>query len=275
MKVKTLCASALLAVLGVSTIGTTVFAADGSEAAKQLTGTGTVKVEEGTTDPTVDPVPNPTDPTKPLDPDKEKPTPSDSTNDNKGPLSITRVTNLDFGTVKTSSKDVTEYAKGVTWAPKDGTTEAGSKLGNYVVFSDIRSDASGYTVKAALTQQFTGKDSGSTLDNSTITFTNGKIFGTSSESNGAPTAESSFTIADSNAVLVATAGADQGKGTYMVEYGHKDAEAGTDTTDESVQLKIPGATASKMTKDTYTAVITWTIEAAGGNANNPSRGAAE
>ncbi|ALS00014.1 hypothetical protein ATZ33_01035 [Enterococcus silesiacus] len=266
MKVRSLCTVSLVAVI----LGTSL--AGGSQAfaaPKELPSTGTVEVIEGG-DPGAGKTP---DPEKP---DEKLPThPDIEDNKDGGALMIDQVSNLNFGTIKTSSKDVEAFA-----APIDLTeaTPAGvGTRGAIVGWTDIRANGVyGYTVTAELTQQFTGTAAnGSTvLDSSTIDYSNGMAVADSENKNLVPSnTATGFKLAfggGAQPVVTADKTAKEGKGTYVMEFGQSkdytpgaDAPVGAPGTDgESVKLTVPSATASNMSIDTYTAKVTWKIVAA-------------
>lgn len=262
MKLRSLCATTLVAVVGLSLVGGVSAHAD---TATEMTSTGRVIVGEGVINPpgTGGTSVDPEDPTKVL---PEVPGVIEE-NPNTGAMMVTHVTNLDFGTIQTSTQEVSAYAAPISFTA-DGSTQ---KRGAVVQFGDIRTTAHGYTVTANLTQQFKGATSNGTLNGATITFTN-PITETEAGSTGtAPTIASTVTVGEtSGAQTVATATKDgtNGKGLWVVEYGQSSAYAGTNanatpgTDANSVQLKVPSYTAQSMKEDTYTAKVTWTITAA-------------
>ncbi|WP_207695249.1 hypothetical protein DOK67_0001205 [Enterococcus sp. DIV0212c] len=268
MKVRSLCTMTLVALLGASLVGgTQAFAV-----ATELPSEGKVVVEEGG-DPGRGKTPDPEKPDQKL-PDHPEITP----NDTAGALMIDQVSNLDFGTIKTSSKDVEAYAAPIdlSKATPAGTGTRGAILG----WSDIRGGAYGYTITAELTKQFTAaKDSNRILSNSTIDYMNGMAVADSANKNKVPSnVATGFQLAfegGAKDVVVANKVAEEGKGTYVMEFGQsKDyipgegapkgnlgpEDKGTDST--SVKLSVPASTASNMTLDTYTATVTWKIVAA-------------
>ncbi|MGM0220115.1 WxL domain-containing protein [Enterococcus sp. AZ126] len=260
MKARSLCATTLVAILGVTVVGT---ASPVSAAPTELDSTGNVTVEEGTAgggeQGTIDPEhPDQTLPTP--DPDS----PGENTNPDTGSLVIEKTTNLDFGTIKTSANAVTSFAKPMSF-------ETGAKVrGAYVQWADVRAGGTyGYTVTAQLSSQFKDSTGTNVLTGSTIDFSNGMIAAQSDNTNPIPSsAQTAFqlTEAANDAKTIVTASKDQkeGKGRFIMEFGQsEDSPTGTKGTDaNSVKLTVPAATASNMAVTDYTATVTWKITAA-------------
>ncbi|MBO0421641.1 WxL domain-containing protein [Enterococcus plantarum] len=258
MKAKSLCASTLVAILGVTVLGaaTPAFAAP-----TELTSEGTVKVTEGTAgggeSETVDPE-NPGEVLPTPDPES----PDENTNTEQGSLVIEKTTDLDFGSVKTSANTVTSYAKPMTF--NGGTT----KRGAYVQWADVRAGGVfGYTITAQLTKQFTSGTN--VLSGSTIDFSNGLAAAQGDNTNAVPSnVQTGFQLTeaanDAKTVVVADKDKKEGKGRHVLEFGQSStSQNGTPGTDaESVKLTIPAATASNMAVADYTATVTWKITAA-------------
>lgn len=253
MKAKIFCKTALIAILGVSVVGTT---STSYAAPSELTSKGTVKVEEGTAGGTDSPGVDPEDPTKPLpEPD---PKPGGTTNPDTGSLMIEKNSNLDFGTIKTSANEVISYAKPVSY--NNGSTTRG----NYVQWADVRSGGTyGYTVTAQLSSQFKDSKGANVLKGSTINFTNGIISAQGDNSNTIPSnVKTSFELTeqtnDAKTIVEASNKNKEGKGRYIMAFGKS-----TDSTDSnSVKLSVPASTASNMAATDYTAIVTWKITAA-------------
>lgn len=251
MKAKTLCAAVLSTlILG----GTIASAAPGDP----MTTNGNVNVENGK----VDPDGGVTDPEKPDEklpelPEIIVPNP----NPDMGPLEISHAPALQFGTVKTSTKEVSAFAAATKF--KNAADEEQSR-GPILQFGDLRTDANGYTVNAKMTKQFTQTAGTGELTGSTITFTN-PYSATAADSTGTtPGFESTVKLEFGQSALVATAGnADKaGKGMWTVEYGSSKNVNAEDTTANSVKLLIPAYTASSMAGGDYQADIEWSITAA-------------
>lgn len=259
MKVKTLCTTALLASLGVTLLGGTVAKA----APESLPSPGKVTVSEGQTIGETDPTPDPEveggEITKPTDP-------GITPNPDKGSIAVERVSVLDFDSIGTSSNKIEKYAKEVKWT--EGAGE--QKRGSFIVFNDVRANEKyGYTVTAKMTKQFAlTSDSSKQLTNATINYQNAHLDAVKGNDNIKPSSvKSSFTIDDKNATTVVTAlkANKEGKGQYTLEFGRSADYTGTNgtkgTSDKSVQLVVPSATASGMNTGDYTAEITWSIVA--------------
>ena len=249
MKAKTLCAAVLSTlILG----GTVVSAAPGDP----MTTNGNVNVENGK----VDPKPGVTDPEKPDEklpelPEIIVPNP----NPDMGPLEISHAPALQFGTVKTSTKEVSAFAAATKF--KNAADEEQSR-GPILQFGDLRTDANGYTVNAKMTKQFT--QGTNELTGSTITFTNPWSNTAGGSTGTTPGFEATVELAFNESALVATAeNADKaGKGMWTVEYGSSTNVNAEDTTESSVELLIPAYTASSMAGGNYEADIEWSITAA-------------
>ncbi|MFW7431150.1 WxL domain-containing protein [Vagococcus carniphilus] len=263
MKFTTKSASVLLAILAASTIGGTAVFADEAEDAKVMDGTGKVTVTDATdTEDDKD-----KDKTEDPEEDGDKDTPETvDPNLNKGPIKVERVSQLIFGEISNASKTITRHAAPVDF--KDG-----SKRGNLIQFSDVRSEVYGYTIQAAMTQQFklTGKED--KLGGSEIAYSNGILKkGTGNENTAPSVTAAAFTLKEDGApvtVITADKAKEEGKGRYTLEFGQSDEYdatkpgapqggiAGTDK--NSVKLTVPTKTAANMKKGAYEAKITWTV----------------
>ncbi|GGC76887.1 WxL domain-containing protein [Enterococcus wangshanyuanii] len=260
MKARSLCATTLAAILGVTLLGsaTPAFAAP-----TELNSTGTVKVEEGTAGGGDQGTVDPENPNEVL-PDPDPESPGENTNSDKGPLVVEKTTDLDFGTIKTSADAVTSFAKPMSF-------EAGAKTrGAYVQWADVRSGGTyGYTVTAQLSSQFKDTTGTNVLTGSTIDFSNGLVSAQGSNTNTVPSnAQTAFQLTeaadDAKTIVTASKDLKEGKGRYIMEFGQsKDSTVGTPDTDtSSVKLTVPAATASNMAATDYTATVTWKIVAA-------------
>lgn len=278
MKLRSLCAATLVAAFGVAVVGTSTAEA----APNELASKGKVTVIEGITDGNDGNKEDPEKPTEPIvDPGGEEIT----GNPDGGSLVIQVVSNMDFGSIERSTSAVTKSAKaveieGAVTDPVTGEVvlDANGKAqgdgvvrsrGQYVQWADLRKDTtSGYTLSAKMTQQFK-EAGGAELTGATIEYSNG-IINSASLGTWGKIDKTMFELNATDSVVVASAtGAGVGKGVYFVEYGQStdyvDA-AGTanptDTTGNSVFLKVPAATASSVPTDVqYNAVVTWTLTA--------------
>ena len=258
MKAKSLCGATLVAILGVTVLGT---ATPAFAAPDELDSTGKVTVIEGTAGgvdtETVDPEnPGETLPTPDVD------SPTENTNTDQGSLVIEKTTDLDFGSVETSANTVTAYAKPMSF-------DGGAKTrGAYVQWADVRAGGVfGYTITAQMTKQFTAGSN--VLTGSTIDFSNGLATAQGDNTNAIPSnVQTGFQLTeaanDAKTVVVADKANSEGKGRHVIEFGQSsDSTKGTPGTDaDSVKLTIPASTASNMAVDDYTATITWKITAA-------------
>lgn len=247
MKAKTLCAALLSTLI----LGGTVASAAPND---PMTTNGHVTIENGS----IDPGDGVTDPEKPEEKLPELPDVKPNPNPDMGPLEISHAPELQFGTVKTATKEVSAFAAANKFTNADGDQARGPLL----QFGDLRTDANGYTVNAKMTKQFT--QGTNELTGSTITFTN-PYSATAAGSTGiAPTFESQVELTFNESALIGTATtADKsGKGMWTVEYGSSTNVNATDTTENSVQLLIPANTASSMAGGDYVSDIEWSITAA-------------
>lgn len=249
MKAKTLCA----AVLSTLILGGTVASA-AETVTHPMTTNGNVKVENGT----IDPDGGVTDPEKPGEKLPDLPNVEDNKNPDLGPLEISHAPVLQFGTVKTATKEVSAFAVANKFTTADGEQSRGAIL----QFGDLRTDANGYTVHAKMTKQFT--QGTNELTGSTITFTNPWSDTAEGSTGLKPDFKGVVTLEHNVSAEVATAGnADKaGKGMWTVEYGSSTNVNAEDTTGKSVQLLIPAYTASSMAGGDYQADIEWSITAA-------------
>lgn len=250
MKAKTLCAAVLSTlILG----GTVASAAPGDP----QTTNGHVKVENGV----VDPDGGVTDPEKPDEKLPELPDVKPNPNPDMGPLEISHAPELQFGTVKTATKEVSAFAAANKF--KNAADEEQTR-GPILQFGDLRTDANGYTVQAKMTKQFTQATGTGELTGSTITFTNPYSATAAGATGTTPGFEATVELAFNESALIATAGnADKaGKGMWTVEYGSSTNVNAEDTTGKSVQLLIPANTASSMAGGDYVSDIEWSITAA-------------
>lgn len=251
MKATTVCASVLSTlILG----GMVVSAAESpSTPNESLTTHGHVEVKTGNIKPDGGVI----DPEEPgvTIPDTDLPNVTPNPNENMGPLEITHAPKLEFGVVETSNKDVRKYAEANNLAD-------GKKRGAILQFGDLRTDASGYTVTATMTKQFT-KD-GNELKGATIAFTNPHATTKKDATGEKPTFANKFELVEGEAATVATAdegNPKEGKGMWVVEYGSSKNVGSEDTTEKSVQLTIPANTASSMASGNYVSDIEWAISA--------------
>ena len=250
MKFTTLSSAAIVAALTIGALAPTVALADATD----LDSTGTVKVEEGGDEPS----PGVVDPEKPGEIlPKPNPQPGEVVNPDLGALMIERTSNLNFGTIKTSANEVTAFAAPASFGEGENATTRGA----YVQWRDIRAGGTfGYTVTAEMTQQFTGATSNK-LNGSTIDFSNGFISAQGDNTNKIPSnAATAFRLTEgggATTVVSASKATQEGKGRYIMAFGNSKES----TEANSVKLTIPGATASNMAVDTYTAKVTWKVVA--------------
>ena len=269
MKTITKSSSVLLGVLLLSSMsGVSATAATVTGDATKIDSTGSVIVTEGddTGGPDTDgkvPDPETDGGVIPSNPDEV------DYNGEKGPIKLESVSRLNFGKIKTSTKEIKQNAAALE-------TDKGPR-GAMVTFADIRSDVYGYKIQAQLTEPFTSGNN--VLNGASISYKNAIAKPEKDNTNtpGRFTAEgAAFTLGSGedgkspNAVTVFEADATnkEGKGRYALEFGQsKDyvklpSTIGTgaaDTADKSVELKVPMKTAANMAKGTYQAKVTWSI----------------
>ncbi|MDH6363793.1 hypothetical protein M2139_000630 [Enterococcus sp. PF1-24] len=267
MKVKSLCASVLVAALGMTLIANGTVEAASGNVGGSLDSKGTVEIIQGEVGGGEDTK----DPEKPgsevtVDPDEV------TTNEDTGTLLIQAVSNLQFGTIETGTTAKTANAKAVTLTDK--ATSAAVTRGAYVQWSDIRSGDYGYTLTAELTKQFTKTDDATqVLNAATIDFANGIMNSDQGVANW-PEANmlSSLQLTEdggSQTVVTTNSSDKKGKGEYFIEYGqsatwdannHVGANKGSaNTADSSVTLTVPATTVASMVVGDYEADITWTL----------------
>lgn len=251
MKIKTLSSIALLTTVGIVAVSSNVVSA--AVISKQDS-TGKLTVEQGSLDPgagVVDPE-NPEKDPLPTDPDNGPIYPNPTDPGSKG---IMGVSNLDFGKVSVGTKEA--YASHIE---VDGKVR-----GNLVAFGDVTGKYSGYTIKGALTSQFTNGTT--TLNGASISFTNPLL---KSSGEGVISGETATqTLSESaGAVTFVTAAKTEGSGKWSLEFGQSEeynkansVGDGSSTADKSVKLDIPASVANAMTTGAYTAVVTWSMDA--------------
>jgi len=253
MKLRKLCAIALVATIGATTVGSVSASAD----EKSLGSTGTVEVIEGVIDPT-DPD-SIVDPEKPTDPGIDPETPGIETNEDIKTKGIIAVSNLDFGKISVGTTSANAAAIALV---DDAGTATGKTRGNIVSFGDVTGNYTGYTISGKLTSQFSNGTT--TLDGASITYSNA-ILATSGTGTieGGATAQKLST--EGGELKFVTANAGEGSGLWTMEFGQSTdytgtgGNPGTDAT--SVKLDIPTSVASAMTLGNYTATVTWTMGA--------------
>ncbi|MCB5951487.1 WxL domain-containing protein [Enterococcus sp. BWT-B8] len=252
MKLRKLCAIALVATIGAATIGSAAASAD----ERSLGSEGTVTVSGGIIDPE-DPG-SIIDPENPEGPGIDPETPEVIPNPDIESKGIIAVSNLNFGSVEVGTTSVN--AKSIALIDEDGV-ETGETRGNIVSFGDVTGNYTGYTITGELTSQFTNGTT--TLDGASITYTN-PLLATSGTGTIAAAVPASVVLStEEGAQTFVSAGEGEGSGLWTLEFGQSaTSEAGTPgTAEDAVQLDIPLSVASAMTVGTYTATVTWTMGA--------------
>lgn len=274
MKLTTKSSSLLIAILAASTIGGTMVSA-ASVTELDSTGKVTVTGDGDTGGPEID------EDGKPVIPDPEeggKTTPTNpdevDINGEKGALKVEAVSKLNFGEVKTTAKEINQFASSLSM-------DGGKNRGALVTFADVRSEAFGYTLQAKMKEQF--KSGENVLNGSTITYNygiarqeddNDNIPGSLTKGNDIVLGMKDDKTGEAVTIFTADGAKKEGKGRYVIEFGQskeydasvKPAPAGSnlgtgtvDTADKAVKLTIPMKTASSMAKGAYTATVTWSL----------------
>ncbi|MCA5014146.1 MULTISPECIES: WxL domain-containing protein [unclassified Enterococcus] len=279
MKFTRLCAASLVAVIGLSTLGSTqAFAADD---ATELDSTGKVTITEGEVGGGTDTK----DPEKPTEPITDGGGEEITTQPNKGPYGIQAVSNLNFGTFSRQSATVEKFSQPVKiyGAEKDAlgnpvitdgklTADMNDERlrGQYVQWADLRDGGNGYQIQAKMTEQFA--NGSNKLVGATIDYSNGILNYNTAQLGTMPKMGATvFQLTEdpaASAVVVATADAGAGKGEYFAEYGQSAGFVGVDgientldTTGSSVKLTVPAAVAASAPTGDYVAKVTWTMVA--------------
>lgn len=264
MKVRSLSAAALVAVIGVGVLFPA--AASASTTGAPYVGTGDVTIRGGG----INPDPGENELPDPEIPGIVNPDPVIPINPDPGNLAVVRVAPLHFGNVDTGTGAVRQPAAAVsgTKTAPDGTVTPATR-GHMVQFEDARGTRAGYTMKAQLTKQFTSTTTPTEeLTAASLSYTNGII--TTYGGGVTPTLfASAFDLTfGGDAVTVVGAAAGQGSGKFVIEYGQStDYNTSNDpayvaTDDNAVFLNIPESTTGNMLAGSYEAEITWTMEAA-------------
>ncbi|WP_265456758.1 WxL domain-containing protein [Enterococcus sp. HY326] len=288
MKFKSLCATTLLTVIAVGTLAPAVAGA-ATTSPHSVISEGRVIVDVEPLDPT-DPMIDPEDPDNPggIDPDNPEITPGE----NLGAFGITNVTKLNFGTILVGTDKTDYFAEAVdvdVFTDETLTTTQAVKRGAMVQFGDNRGLNYGYDVSVRMTRQFqlvtatdpttgaaTTWDTTKSLTGATITYDNG-IMETKSTNTATPGTLNGGLAAiteSGNSVPVVEAGANEGQGKYVLEFGQSEDYDQTNsnlvnknvggtpavgTADSSVKLYVPLSTLGSLTVGNYTADITWTM----------------
>ncbi|MBL1230303.1 WxL domain-containing protein [Enterococcus sp. BWB1-3] len=180
-----------------------------------------------------------------------------SQNPNPGTLKVVSVTDIDFDSHAIVANDSEKTYDALPFTDGNQTTA------HFVRFQDVRSDVASnyYTVKAALTSQFTNTAMSSTLDGATLTYKNiSLVTGTNAATlpTDAVQEVTSLEFADDGSkaqVFVESNEDGKGFGVFEIMFDTT-ANAQADTYD-GVTLTVPGDNVLKAGQ--YQAEITWTI----------------
>lgn len=181
---------------------------------------------------------DPEDPDNPIDP-------VDPINPNGGELMITYASKFDFGS---------QTKSGTTWNALADNLKDGTKVVPFVGTKDSRgTDRKGWVLTAKQDGAF--KDSqGNELTGAELTLSNLSY----TDKEGAPTAKAGTVTLSTTPEEIASAGSNQGIGSWSVALGSLQGEAGSETTN-GVTLSVPGTTAKNT--DTYSTTVTWELTA--------------
>lgn len=295
MKKRTLCSLALVAAIGATTLATPAFADNGL--ATQKESAGKVEFKEDTDGSNEDKDPEPDGNVTPGE--GEEIDPPYTPNEDKGPLMIDGVTDLEFKVQKAVTTDKLYYAEQVPVYVNGTKGTANEEIkgyrGNYLQFTDRRVDnRTPYTLQASMTKQFT-EPGGGVLRGAQLIYNNPSLQTEVDPLDSIhPTIVTpTFTLADGAGAttVLETKNAADGFGTYTLEFGYsaeyakKVNQAITDGVfpgktplteaesrgvpnaadanlieNGSVQLFVPGGAVKKTGTDVvYSATITWNL----------------
>lgn len=179
---------------------------------------------------------DPTDPTNPVAPSPIDPTdPTNPGTGNKGPLSIDYASNIKFGEQKIAGKDMIYSA-----INKDP----------FVQVTDTRGTGAGWHLSAKAST-FQSADKTKTLKGAELSFKNGEVKATSTNSVSVEPKASDIVFSNTEAQPVFTAKAGEGRGTWLNVWSAKGEK------NDNVQLKVLAGSADANTE--YTATILWEL----------------
>lgn len=184
-----------------------------------------------------------------------------------GPLSILKVTTMNFGSQVISNQDQT-YNMIAERQQKTGTTGEENKV-PYVSFaqvSDTRGSNAGWDLKVSLSDFRSKNTQNSVLRGAEITLKDPQIQYNGNNQELAPAAPENNLklIPNSGAVSVMTAESKKGAGRSSIVWGKQadlnaqfEADPSAIVTNNAIQLSVPGASAKDAT--TYTSTLTWEL----------------
>lgn len=188
-------------------------------------------------------------PVDPLDPDTQvNPENPPEIDAEQGFVSLDFVSQFQFGTVGIRSETTTYDAlPQKLLQPADPNDNLRP---NYVQVSDRRRENSGWTLRATLREPFES-DEGHQLTGARILLDNIDVVTTRENVSEPPTHKQQAALTVGNAEIIAQAGANQGRGTWVQRFGDRD------TMDQSVKLEVPISATPQATR--YSATILWEL----------------
>ncbi|WP_429968720.1 WxL domain-containing protein [Enterococcus sp. DIV0765a] len=188
-------------------------------------------------------------PVDPLDPDTQvNPENPPEIDAEQGFVSLDFVSQFQFGTVGIRSETTTYDAlPQKLLQPADPNDNLRP---NYVQVSDRRRENSGWTLRATLREPFES-DEGHQLTGARILLDNIDVVTTRENVSEPPTHKQQAALTVGNAEIIAQAGANQGRGTWVQRFGDRE------TMDQSVKLEVPISATPQATR--YSATILWEL----------------
>lgn len=188
-------------------------------------------------------------PVDPLDPDTQvNPENPPEIDEEQGFVSLDFVSQFQFGTVGIRSETTTYDAlPQKLLQPADPNDNLRP---NYVQVSDRRRENSGWTLRATLREPFES-DEGHQLTGARILLDNIDVVTTRENVSDPPTHKKQAALTVGNAEIIAQAGANQGRGTWVQRFGDRE------TMDQSVKLEVPISATPQATR--YSATILWEL----------------
>lgn len=188
-------------------------------------------------------------PVDPLDPDTQvNPENPPEIDAEQGFVSLDFVSQFQFGTVGIRSETTTYDAlPQKLLQPADPNDNLRP---NYVQVSDRRRENSGWTLRATLREPFES-DEGHQLTGARILLDNIDVVTTRENVSEPPTHKQQAALTVGNAEIIAQAGANQGRGTWVQRFGDRE------TMDQSVKLEVPISAIPQATR--YSATILWEL----------------
>lgn len=188
-------------------------------------------------------------PVDPLDPDTQvNPENPPEIDEEQGFVSLDFVSQFQFGTVGIRSETTTYDAlPQKLLQPADPNDNLRP---NYVQVSDRRRENSGWTLRATLREPFES-DEGHQLTGARILLDNIDVVTTRENVSEPPTHKQQAALTVGNAEIIAQAGANQGRGTWVQRFGDRE------TMDQSVKLEVPISATPQATR--YSATILWEL----------------